>query len=68
MISPVILEEESTSLCCVPSMEEVFFALTSILSNNTPGLDGFGSGFFKSCWEVVKFDVLEAISKFLISK
>ncbi|XP_040996069.1 uncharacterized protein LOC121242244 [Juglans microcarpa x Juglans regia] len=68
LISHVISDSNSSILCSVPTMNEFFLALSSILSNSAPGLDGFGLGFFKSCWEVVKEDVLEAIYEFFVSK
>ncbi|XP_042950106.1 uncharacterized protein LOC122282220 [Carya illinoinensis] len=54
LISPIILDTDHSGLCTVPSMTEVFSALSSRPPNSTPGLDGFGLGFFKSCWKVVK--------------
>ncbi|KAF5441975.1 hypothetical protein F2P56_037069 [Juglans regia] len=68
LISPVISDSDSSILCSVPTMNEVFSALSSIPSNSALGPDGFGLGFFKSYWEVVKEDVLEAISEFFVSK
>ncbi|XP_042969092.1 uncharacterized protein LOC122301776 [Carya illinoinensis] len=61
LIDPVISEEEDVSLVSAPSLEEVFAALSSIPVNSTPGLDGFGFGFYKSCWEVVKNDLWKAV-------
>lgn len=49
LIDLVISVEENASLVRAPSLEEVFDALSSISVNSAPGLDGFGSGFYKSC-------------------
>ncbi|KAF5449999.1 hypothetical protein F2P56_030387 [Juglans regia] len=68
LISPVILDSDSSIMCSVPTMKEVFSAFSSSLSNSALRPNGFGSGFFKSYWEVVKEDVLEAISEFFVSK
>ncbi|XP_041024617.1 uncharacterized protein LOC121265149 [Juglans microcarpa x Juglans regia] len=68
LISPVIEEVDCTCLCCIPSLEEVKEALSSIPINSSPGPNCFGAGSFKSCWEVIKMDVLEAISEFFLSK
>ncbi|KAF8405073.1 hypothetical protein HHK36_009970 [Tetracentron sinense] len=43
---------------------EVKEALLSIPKHSSPGPDGFGSGFFSSCWELVKDDVVEAAKEF----
>ncbi|XP_042986314.1 uncharacterized protein LOC122314764 [Carya illinoinensis] len=68
LIDPVISDEENASLLCAPSLEEVYDALSSIPVNSAPGPDGFGSGFYKSCWEVVKNDLWKAVLEFFDSK
>ncbi|XP_035546399.1 uncharacterized protein LOC118348568 [Juglans regia] len=68
LIDSVISEEENVSLLHAPSIEEVFEALSSIPSQSALGLDGFGSGFYKSCWEVIKVDVWNAVLEFFMSK
>ncbi|XP_042950247.1 uncharacterized protein LOC122282354 [Carya illinoinensis] len=68
LISPVIDEADSTRICCIPTLDEVHEALSSIPINSSPAPDRFGAGFFNCCWEVVKMDVLYAISEFFISK
>ena len=68
LISSVINDEDCVRLCGIPSLVEVKEALSTIPINSSPGPDGFGAGFFMSCWEVVKVDVLEAISEFFLSK
>ena len=40
----------------LPNQEEVRQALFAIDSNKTPGPDGFGAGFLKHYWELVKDD------------
>ncbi|XP_040994317.1 uncharacterized protein LOC121240856 [Juglans microcarpa x Juglans regia] len=68
LISPVISNSDNSRICSVPTVNEVFSALSSIPSNSDPRPNGFGLSFFKSCWEVVKKDVLEAMSEFFVSK
>ncbi|XP_042983192.1 uncharacterized protein LOC122312605 [Carya illinoinensis] len=68
LISPVIDEADCARICRTPSLDEVHEAFSSIPINSSLGPDGFGVGFFKSSLEVVKMDVLEAISDFFISK
>ncbi|XP_040999420.1 uncharacterized protein LOC121245211 [Juglans microcarpa x Juglans regia] len=62
LISSVINEGDCVQLCGIPSLVEVKEALSSIPINSSPGPNGFGAGFFMSCLEVVKVEVLEAIS------
>ncbi|KAG2725801.1 hypothetical protein I3760_01G083600 [Carya illinoinensis] len=68
LIDLVIFDEENASLVCTPSLEEVYAALSSIPVNSTPSPDGFGSRFYKSCWEVVKNDLWKAVLEFFDSK
>ncbi|XP_042964017.1 uncharacterized protein LOC122298309 [Carya illinoinensis] len=64
LISPVITTDENMRLCITPSIDDIKDALFSIPIDSSPGLDGFGSGFFRFCWEIVKEDLLEAVSEF----
>ncbi|XP_075088621.1 uncharacterized protein LOC142170629 [Nicotiana tabacum] len=41
--------------------EEVKEALWGISGDKSPGLDGYGSQFFKDSWDIVKGDVIEAV-------
>jgi len=56
MLDPQTSEVENLSLISIPDMREVKSALFSIESSKTPGPDGFGAGFFKQYWNVVKDD------------
>ncbi|KAF5441980.1 hypothetical protein F2P56_037074 [Juglans regia] len=65
IISPVITAEESALLCDIPSIDEVKKALDSIPSNSAPGPDGFGAGFFKSSWDIIKIESMSTVEEFL---
>ncbi|XP_040988970.1 uncharacterized protein LOC121236591 [Juglans microcarpa x Juglans regia] len=43
LISLVISDEENARICCTPTMDEVYAAISSIPTNSSPGPDGFGS-------------------------
>jgi hypothetical protein len=44
------------------SEEEVWKAILSLPSNKAPGPDGFTGKFYKSCWQIIKGDILAATS------
>ncbi|XP_042974814.1 uncharacterized protein LOC122306449 [Carya illinoinensis] len=67
LISHVISDEANGHIACIPTMDDIFAALSSIPSNSSPGPNGFGAGFFKSCWKIVKVDIFEAILDFFFS-
>ena len=46
------------------SEEEVKAAVDSTASDKAPGPDGFTGAFFKSCWSIVKADVMAVINNF----
>ena len=48
-------------------MNEVKDALFSIDSSKTPGPDGFGAGFFKHYWDVIKTDFYHCITEFFVN-
>ncbi|WVZ79231.1 hypothetical protein U9M48_026835 [Paspalum notatum var. saurae] len=47
------------------SEEEVWAAIKSLPSDKAPGPDGYTGRFYKSCWPVIKGDVLAALSRLL---
>ncbi|XP_035541522.1 uncharacterized protein LOC118344586 [Juglans regia] len=64
LISPVISEEDNLMLCRTPSFDDIKEALFSIPIDSSPGPDGFSSGFFRCCWDIIKEDLMEAVSEF----
>lgn len=44
---------------------EVKQAMFKIDSNKSPGPDRYGSGFFKSTWDIIGKDIIEAVLTFL---
>ena len=59
-----ISNADNLSLIKNPDMMEVKSTLFSIDSSKKPGPDGFGSGFFKQYWEVLKNDFFQCIVEF----
>ncbi|KAL0361196.1 UNVERIFIED_CONTAM: hypothetical protein Sradi_3804100 [Sesamum radiatum] len=55
----------ATDLCKDPTLEEVRRVIFDMASDSIVGPDGFNARFYQACWEVVKFDILEAIEDFL---
>lgn len=49
------------------SPAEIKKAMFDIGSNRSPGLDGFGSGLFKSSWSIVGKGVVDAVNDFFTS-
>lgn len=45
----------------IAKIKEVMFQISS---NKSPASDGFGSGFFKASWDIVKGDVCAAVTEF----
>lgn len=64
LIDKSIFEEDNSMLCLEPSVEEVKEAIFSIPKQSSLGTDAFGFGFFMSCWDVIKEDVIEAAREF----
>lgn len=68
IVEALIVEEENVMICRVPSMEEVKDAIFVIPIDSSPGPDGFGAGFLRSCWDIVKVDVMDAVNDFFSGK
>ena len=60
----IISERDNLNLISIPDMLEIKSALFSIESTKTLGSDGFGAGFSKQYWEVVKNDFFNCIVEF----
>lgn len=50
------LEQELT-------LEEIKRAVDAIPADKAPGPDGFSGGFFKTCWDTIKWDLLAALQQ-----
>ncbi|KAF5450402.1 hypothetical protein F2P56_030760 [Juglans regia] len=64
LVQPIISQCDNDFISHVPSSREVYDALCSILKDSSPGPDGFGSGFYRSCWHIVGTDVVDAVAEF----
>lgn len=64
---PVLNDQQINTLCADISDQEIHDALFSIDSEKAPGPDGFGAGFFKSSWNIVKEDITAAVKGFFRS-
>ncbi|PKA66258.1 hypothetical protein AXF42_Ash006955 [Apostasia shenzhenica] len=63
-IPKLVNDMDNNMLMSPPSMDEVKVAIFNIHKDSAPGPDGFGSGFFQSCWEIVKEDLHKAAVDF----
>ena len=61
---PLMTQNQSDFVLRPVTGEEVKNALWSIHGVRAPGLDGFGSQFFKDCWHIVGKDVIAAMVDF----
>jgi len=64
MLHPAASNIKNLHLISIPDMSEVKATLFSIGSSKTLGPDGFGAGFFKHYWDVVKNDFFNCIVEF----
>ena len=54
----------STSLDDPFFEQEILHAIKQLPSDKAPGPDGFTGLFFKSCWNIIKQDVVVAVNSF----
>ncbi|XP_042980090.1 uncharacterized protein LOC122310271 [Carya illinoinensis] len=64
LIAPVIQEDDNVNLLELPSIQEVKQAIFSIPTDSSLGPDGFGSGFYKACWDIIARDVVDGVHDF----
>ncbi|XP_021714658.1 uncharacterized protein LOC110682631 [Chenopodium quinoa] len=59
------LTREAQNLLISPVTDaEIDSAINGISDDKAPGVDGFNSRFFKHSWDIVKFEVYEAVHEF----
>ncbi|PKA50046.1 integrator complex subunit 11 [Apostasia shenzhenica] len=63
-IPNLIVDHDNEVLTAVPNLDEVKDAVFSIHKDSAAGPDGFNSGFFQCCWDIVKDDLLNAARGF----
>ncbi|XP_031095329.1 uncharacterized protein LOC115999629 [Ipomoea triloba] len=63
-----VTEEENRRLVANPTAEEIKESIFSMNPNSSAGPDGFGGGFYQSCWDVIKGDFCEVIVSFFQGK
>jgi len=60
-IPRVIFEDENSMLVMFHSNDEIKKTVFALNIDSGPGLGGFGGSFFYSCWDIVGYDVCNAI-------
>lgn len=56
--------ENAKMLIQLVTEDEVYKALQGIGTDKAPGVDGYGSLFYKSSWQIIKTDVMAALKEF----
>jgi hypothetical protein len=51
----------------IPNSEKIKSVVFGLNSDGAPGPDGFGAFFFQRYWEIIKFDVENAVIQFFVS-
>ncbi|XP_035545987.1 uncharacterized protein LOC118348461 [Juglans regia] len=44
--------------------EEIYKVISGMAKDKAPGPDGFSMGFFQTCWDIVKGDIMQIFSEF----
>ncbi|KAL6493346.1 hypothetical protein OROGR_033105 [Orobanche gracilis] len=64
LISKSIDEVDNNTICEIPSLEEIRCVIFEMEKESVAGPDGFSANFFQVCWDILKFDVEEAVTDF----
>lgn len=57
-------QEDNDPLQVLPSLDKVRAVVFSLSCDSTPSPGGFGIGFYKACWDVIKQDLLLVVHDF----
>jgi hypothetical protein len=61
------MQQQDCNLSCLTedfSEKEVHEAIKALLPDKAPSMDGFTGIFFKSCWSIIKEDLIKVITLF----
>ncbi|XP_026459208.1 uncharacterized protein LOC113359850 [Papaver somniferum] len=61
IIPKIITEEDQQKIDIIPEEEEIKAAIFDMDPESAPGPDGFSGIFFRSCWNIIKNDLVAAI-------
>ncbi|KAL9687786.1 hypothetical protein QQ045_032193 [Rhodiola kirilowii] len=64
VLDPVLCKEDSEAMCTNPGYNEVHEIILGMNKDSSPGPDGFTGQFYSHCWDVIKSDLMEAITGF----
>ena len=67
LISPVITDDENSSLCQIPTPIEIKNFIFGMQSLKSPGPDGLPPLFYKKYWQAVGNSVIKAVRNFFIT-
>lgn len=60
---PQVTNEENENIGHVLEIEEIYSVVQSLDAKSVAGLDGFGAGFYQSCWEIIKINLLLVVQE-----
>ncbi|KAL8463020.1 hypothetical protein ACS0TY_033873 [Phlomoides rotata] len=60
-IQPMVNPVDNDMLTAMPSVAEIKWTVFDMAPSSSPGPDGFGGSFYHACWDIIAFDVIEAV-------
>ncbi|VFQ96694.1 unnamed protein product [Cuscuta campestris] len=65
-LEQTITPTDNDNIMKIPTEKEIRDAVWNLNPNSAPGPDGFNGNFFKSCWGIIKDDVVRATQEFFL--
>ncbi|XP_071926081.1 uncharacterized protein [Coffea arabica] len=62
---PQVSPADNDMLSALPDMADLKGVVFALDIDSAPGSDGFGAGFYQACWDIIQFDLLEAVQAFV---
>ncbi|KAL9691024.1 hypothetical protein QQ045_011441 [Rhodiola kirilowii] len=64
LITPVISDVDNESLNAIPSEDDIFYEISNMNGDSSPGPDGFSGHFYTFHWSTIKEDFTRAVQGF----
>ncbi|KAL8514616.1 hypothetical protein ACS0TY_013630 [Phlomoides rotata] len=66
-IKSVVSQEDNDTLTVLPNADEIKCVVFDMEPSSSTGPDKFGGSFYQTCWDIISYDVIEAVRHFFLT-
>lgn len=62
VIDLAVTVQQNKAIISLPSEEEIYLTVFTMGASSSPGHNGFGGDFFRSCWNIIMSDLIASLN------